>query len=146
MYKVMNESLSNWILFVLSRAEKLEATINKVKLQKILFLMKEELGLDVPANFKPFKFNPYSIDIDKALKELEKRGDIEINVVTNKKDDIYSEEEIKASKKYEIELPEGDLSYLDKLITMPTTELLAYVYIKFPQYTKRAIYLKKFSL
>jgi len=141
----MTESLSNWILFVLSRAEKLQSTINKVKLQKILFLMKEELGLDIPANFKQFKYNPYSIDIDKALKELEKRGDIKINVVTNKKDDIYSEEEIKAFKKYKMDLPEEDLSYLDKLIFMSTTELLAYVYIKFPQYTKRAIYLKKFS-
>jgi len=137
----MNESLSNWILFVLSRADELKSTINKVKLQKILFLMKEELGLDIPANFKPYKYGPYSIDIDKALKELEKRGDIKIN----RKDEIDSECEIKASKKYEIELPEGDLSYLDKLITMPTTELSAYVYIKFPQYTKRWIYLKKFS-
>jgi len=141
----MNESLSNWILFVLTRADELKSTINIVKLQKILFLMKEELGLDIPANFKPFKFNPYSIDIDKALKELEKRGDVKINVVTNKKDDIYSEEEIKAFKKYKMDLPEEDLSYLDKLIFMSTTELLAYVYIKFPQYTKRAIYLKKFS-
>ena len=145
----MNESLSNWILFVLSRADELKSTINKVKLQKILFLMKEELGLDIPANFKPYKYGPYSIDIDKALKELEKRGDIKINVLsnTNRKDEIDSEYkyEIKASKKYEIELSEGDLSYLDKLITMPTTELLAYVYIKFPQYTKRSIYLKKFS-
>jgi len=142
----MNESLSNWILFVLSRAEKLEATINKVKLQKILFLVKEELGLDVPATFRPFKFNPYSLDIDKALKKLEKRGDIKISVQTNRKDELYSEYEITAFKKYEIVLPEEDLSYLDKLITMPTKELLAYVYIKFPQYTKRAIYLKKFSL
>ena len=141
----MNESLSNWILFVLSRADELKSTINKVKLQKILFLMKEELGLDIPANFKQFKYSPYSIDIDKALKELEKRGDIEINVVTNKKDDIYTEEEINAFKKYKIDLPEEDLGYLDKLIFMSTTELLTYVYIKFPQYTKRAIYLKKFS-
>jgi uncharacterized protein YwgA len=109
----MNESLSNWILFVLSRADELKSTINKVKLQKILFLMKEELGLDIPANFKPYKYGPYSIDIDKALKELEKRGDIKINVLTNRKDEIDSEYEIKASKKYEIELSEGDLSYLD---------------------------------
>lgn len=108
--------------------------------------MKEELGLDIPANFKPYKHGPYSTDIDKALKELEKRGDIKINVLPNRKDEIDSEYEIKASKKYEIEVSEGDLSYLDKLIAMPTTELLAYVYIKFPQYTKRSIYLKKFSL
>jgi len=140
-----NKDLSNWILFLLTRADELKTTINKVNLQKILFLMKEELGLNISANFKPFKYSPYSIDIDKTLKELEKRGDIKINVPTNRKDDLYSEYEIKASKTYKIELPEGDLSYLDKLITMPTKELLVYVYINYPQYTKRSIYLRKFS-
>ncbi|BDC17359.1 hypothetical protein [Acidianus sp. HS-5] len=143
----MTESLCNWILFVLNRANELRKSINKVKLQKILFLIKNELGLDIPANFKPYKFGPYSVDIDKALNKLEKEKLVEIELLPNssKKDNIDSDYKyvIKPLKDSKITMKGDDLNYIDRLIRMSTEDLLAYVYIKFPQYTRRYIYLKK---
>ncbi|NPB00253.1 MAG: hypothetical protein GXO10_02665 [Crenarchaeota archaeon] len=49
----------------------------RTRLQKIMFLLKYEHGLNIPADFKPYKYGPYSRDLDLALRYLEEKGYIE---------------------------------------------------------------------
>ena len=116
------------------------------RIQKVVFLLINEAGLDVDVEFLPHLYGPWSPQICTALKELEKENVIEVRI-----EEVSVQDE--APPKIYMLSEKGKRIY-DKLIStldplerlriayilsryghMPLTYLISYVYSKYPEYS-----------
>lgn len=116
------------------------------RLQKLLFLLKREQGIETPYNFTPYMFGPHSPDVLEDAIDLETGGYINIDkevfdhtlagdCVIERKYQL-TPEGAKAAKQLYEKLPAEQrqaLSSLKQFNEMTLTELLKYVYTKYPK-------------
>jgi uncharacterized protein YwgA/DNA-binding HxlR family transcriptional regulator len=115
------------------------------RLQKLLFLLKREMGVETPYKFTPYMFGPHSPDLLDDTIDLELTGYINIqkevseptlagDCVISRKYELTPEGAKVAKEAYE-KLPDDckkALSALREFNEMKLTELLNYVYTKYP--------------
>jgi uncharacterized protein YwgA/DNA-binding HxlR family transcriptional regulator len=115
------------------------------RLQKLLFLLKREKGVETPYTFTPYMFGPHSPDVIDDATELELAGYIKIqnevpeqplagDCVITREYELTSEGAGVAKEVYE-KLSNDQKTALDALKQfnkMKLTELLKYVYTKYP--------------
>ncbi|MEM2875113.1 MAG: winged helix-turn-helix transcriptional regulator [Candidatus Hadarchaeales archaeon] len=116
------------------------------RLQKLLFLMKREKGIETPYNFTPYMFGPHSPDVLEDAIDLERAGYISISrevkestihgdCVIERRYQLTPEGEKEARKAYASLPPETRkaIDDLKKFSEMRLTDLLRYVYTKYPK-------------
>jgi len=120
----------------------------RLRLQKLMFLLKHELGVKLPYRFIPYMYGPYSADIFEDLAALRDEGLVEIRVeelepremiIDDKSStttySLTSQGRQKAREAFDILPPEVKraLATLRKFNRMRTRNLLRYVYEKYPK-------------
>jgi uncharacterized protein YwgA/DNA-binding HxlR family transcriptional regulator len=118
----------------------------RLRLQKLLFLLKHECGAELPYEFIPYMYGPYSADIFEDIAVLKDEGFLEVRGGSPEPLEIIGDRtagmsyiltkrgEEKAVSIYE-ELPnemKRALSSLKKFNEMGIRELVRYVYDKYP--------------
>lgn len=116
------------------------------RLQKLLFLLKREKGVDSPYSFTPYMFGPHSPDVLEDAIDLERAGYVEIitevheptiagDCIMERKYQLTPKGEEEARRAYEELSPEGRraIDELKKFNEMRLADLLAYVYSKYPE-------------
>jgi DNA-binding HxlR family transcriptional regulator/uncharacterized protein YwgA len=116
------------------------------RLQKLLFLLKREKGVESPYTFTPYMFGPHSPDVLEDALDLERAGYLRITAevheptvagdcVVERRYQLTPEGEEEARKIYEELPPEHrrSIEELRKFNEMRLTELLNYVYTKYPK-------------
>jgi len=116
------------------------------RLQKIIFLIQQEAGLG-DFNFKPYKFGPYSPEIDNIVRSLEDQELLKITEITeyNPLQEVPTKiivltDKGKCMAKESFTTIDHVTSlkvrYLVKrFVKVPLTYLIAYIYSKYPEYT-----------
>lgn len=115
------------------------------RLQKLVFLLKREKGIEAPYTFSPYMYGPHSPDIIDDVTILELAGYIKIqnevpeqplagDYLITREYELTPEGAKVAQEIYEILTDEqkAALSSLKQFKDMPLTELLKYVYTKYP--------------
>jgi uncharacterized protein YwgA len=107
----------------------------RTRLQKMIFLAQEELGLPHVFDFKKYHYGPYSWDLTETVERMLARGEIEEQVESRGDSIRYTYSASKDAGKAEpIPAPEISakaLEMLKKLSEIPITALLDYVYRKY---------------
>lgn len=134
---------ADWILALLAYAN--GELRGKTRLQKALFLLQEEVGVQ-GIDFKPYKFGPYAPEIDRILNKLLDKGLIEIKqepggndvpvqvIRLTEKGALIGNKilhDIKSSEIWSDVKPIFDLATKNNLVA-----LLAYVYTFYPEWSK----------
>ncbi|MEM4474195.1 MAG: hypothetical protein QXY75_04365 [Candidatus Bathyarchaeia archaeon] len=116
------------------------------RLQKILFLVQQEAGLG-SFNFEPYKFGPFSPEIDSLVKSLEEQDLLKI-IETNDYNPLqeaptkiiiltdkgkYKAKESSTAINHVTSLKTSFL--VKRFVNVPLTYLIAYIYAKYPEYT-----------
>lgn len=149
--KTSRAKISERAKWVLALLHAVGGTVKgSIRLQKLFFLMKRELGIqELPYNFSPYQFGPFSRDILDDVADLENAGLIEVKKEifepTLAGDYLVSRTFSLASKGSKLAeefykgMPENVkkvLSELERFNKMGLTELLKYVYTKYPKESK----------
>jgi len=121
------------------------------RLQKLLFLLKREKGVKSTYTFTPYMFGPHSPDVLEDAIDLEKAGYVEIvaevhdltiagDCIMERKYQLTPKGEEEARKVYESLSPEERraIEEVRKFNEMRLTDLLAYVYNKYPKESRGA--------
>ncbi len=138
---LIEDRIYHLIKLLLYTAKEENAKVCATKLQKVFFLLEKETGKDLGLEFKPWFFGPYSEKLQEfidALIELE-----EVDVEEEEVRDPLSGEVI-AYKRYYVLKSEFTPSKEDKEIEAffrewvkkDRSEILNYVYSKYPEYGK----------
>ena len=132
------------IKLLLYTAKEENTHITPTKLQKIFFLLEKEKGIQLGLDFKPWFFGPYSSklqDYVDRLIELE-----EVDVEEEEVRDPLSGEIIGYIKNYVLKSelkPEEEEKEIEMFfrewVRKSRTEILNYVYKKYPEYAKYSI-------
>lgn len=116
------------------------------RLQKVLFLIQKEAGFG-NFNFKPYKFGPFSPEIDNLVVSLEEQGLLEVIETTEynplqespTKTIILTDKGMCRAKELSATVDRVTslkVSFLAKrFVKVPLTYLIAYIYAKYPEYT-----------
>jgi DNA-binding HxlR family transcriptional regulator len=111
-----------------------------VRLQKLLFLLKRELGVDHPYRFLPHLHGPYSEEIPDEVMELEGAGLVKVErEVLEPLLCALTPEGERVAKEFFGGLPEEvrrKMEELRKFSGMRLRELLDYVYSRYPEDSK----------
>jgi uncharacterized protein YwgA/DNA-binding HxlR family transcriptional regulator len=144
--KVATKELPERGKWLLALLHEMGGTISgATRLQKLLFLLKQEKGVETPYTFTPYMFGPHSPDVLDDTVDLELAG--YINIQKEVSEQTLAGDCV-ISRKYEL-TPEGAeaakeayeklsddcktaLSALKQFNEMKLTELLNYVYTKYP--------------
>ncbi len=135
------------VLLIIGLLGKVRGT---TRLHKIAFLAVKEGGIVVDAEFVPHLYGPWSPDVQRALNEL-----VEARLVDVAVDEVGTQSEVppriysltddgkELLKTILTKLSRDELMRLLFIIRrygfMPLTYLLAYIYAKYPEYTKASI-------
>ena len=109
------------------------------RLQKLFFLLKHEFGLsELPYNFLPFLYGPFSTDINDDAFDLEIAGliDVERGMVEPTLYSLTPKGKKVAKEIYEKMPDKGVLFGMRRFNEMRLAELLKHVYAKYPKESK----------
>jgi len=108
------------------------------RLQKIAFLLQQEVGLGEDISFEPYYYGPFSREIADALRYLERKGLVDIVDGPSGKiivlTDIGRGEAERLEENVEPELRDIARIKAAFYARVPLTYLLAYVYTRYPDY------------
>jgi len=131
------------LLLLLKTATKKKVSLSIAQIQKIMFLLVKEKGIDIGLEFKPFIFGPFSEELQNMVYDLVEEG---FATFTEKKvRDPLSGEIIARPKYYRLKRgvkvePTDDekeiVEFFQYWAEKPQNELLKYVHEKFPEYSK----------
>jgi DNA-binding HxlR family transcriptional regulator len=153
-YKLSEKGLSRnekILLFMMYRLGNIIKGTTRI--EKLPFILKHELGVDLKYHYIPMEYGPYSVELLEEIGLLENKGYITIqsNIVTVKDKDEEKEVERRmycltskglkkaqeVSKKISAEIQEA-INKLDNYNKMPLSDLLDFVHKKYPEYRKRS--------
>ena len=135
-----------YIMGILKIAKDLGVSVGATRLQKVVFLVEEELNFNIGYKFIPYYFGPFSKELQDDVYKLKNLGYVEIKEEVM--EDFVSGEIIGFKKAYKItDKVEFDVNSLDKnfvefVVThlkIPLDDLLRYVYVKYPGYTVNSV-------
>ncbi len=129
-----------------------EASLDRLKLMKVLFMIWFEQGLEgsAPFIFQPYLYGPYSLDVYKALDELkDKRLILQGNGSTNSKSPYFLTKEGKSAIDCtSLILEREELTKLKEIARsfskMSFKSLLTEIYTKAPEYAINPVVKSKF--
>jgi len=108
------------------------------RLQKIAFLLQQEVGLGKDISFEPYYYGPFSREIADALRYLKRKGLVDIVDGPSGKiivlTDIGRGEAERLEENVEPELRDIARIKAAFYARVPLTYLLAYVYTRYPDY------------
>ena len=125
--------------------------LDPIRIQKGLFLLAMETPEDwLPSEaryaFEPYHYGPYSVDINRDLEELQRRGYLEITEVLGRSWNYYSlsPEGSEAVRGVSERMDARTLEYVGKLREfvgrLPFNRLLTKVYDKYPSYAVNSVF------
>ncbi|MDA0524902.1 hypothetical protein [Methanococcoides alaskense] len=104
----------------------------RTKLQKIVFLGQEELGLDKQFDYDEYHYGPYSQELTDTLDEMVFEGDIIEDCETHGEYITYcyrlSDSAVSSESK---QIPSSTMMKLAKLAKLPRARIIDYVYRKY---------------
>ncbi len=120
------------------------------RLHKIIFLAKEEGGIDIDAEFIPYYYGPWSPDIQRAINSLVERhlvNVLEPSIAQGSESPpkiyVLTQDGRRMLKEVLDNIDRKELLKLKIIVSrygfMPITYLLSYIYSKYPEYTKLSI-------
>jgi len=125
------------------------------RLQKLVFLVERTLGIGI-FKFEPWKYGPWSNELEKTIKEFEDRGLLKIHIIDpdlgseffwESPARIYeaSQDLIKNGEEAFKKLARSDVAkalYLRQLVravlSVPLSYLIAYIYSNYPEMTMKS--------
>ena len=128
----------------------LNAVNGRTFLQKFFYLLNREIFAERLFNYKPYKYGPFSQDINIEISELEKDDLIEENRVLIKGKGIAysyaltSKGRDTAKKIFNDNLSPDErtslIDYTNQFREFSPTQLLKYVYEKYPEVTENSVF------
>ncbi|BCU68588.1 hypothetical protein HS7_20250 [Sulfolobales archaeon HS-7] len=128
------------LLLYVAKEEGVEVTATK--LQKIFFLLEKEGGVDLGLEFTPWFFGPYSSLLQDYIDKLIEKGDV--SVEEEEVIDVLSGQVVGYKRVYVLssDASQDDKSiekFFRKWVKMSRSEILNYVYRKYPEYAKYSL-------
>ena len=128
--------------------------VGKTRLQKIIFLLREDMYMrDIP-KFSKGRFGPYLKEIDETLEKLESKGLISTKKVEkevlDQKDSDYAivisltKEGVKLGREIYEKFDETVKRSIKRLSSQPLFTLISYVYTYYPEYAEKSEVKEKF--
>jgi hypothetical protein len=143
---VDKEKVARLIKLLLYIAEKENAEVTPTKLQKIFFLLRMEVGVDLGLDFEPGALGVFSEGLSEIRDELIEKGEIK-EVVKRAVRDPVSGLVVGYEKYYVLnsEFEPGDddkeiTEFFRKWVKKSRSEILNYVYKKYPEYNSYSAY------
>jgi uncharacterized protein YwgA len=127
------EKKRDLVLFILTKVGAIEG---RTRLQKMIFIGQEELGLPKLFDFRKHYYGPYSSDISDTIQTLILQGDIIEEVEDNGQYIQYSYRLSKPDKTQVQgfdEISDDQIKMLKKLSNTPLSLILAYVYQQYAE-------------
>ncbi|WP_062094603.1 hypothetical protein [Sulfolobus acidocaldarius] len=132
------------MLALLKVAKEENAEVTATKLQKIFFLLEKEGGVDLGLGFEPFYFGPYSEYLQNKINKLIDAGIV--SVEEDPVEDMITGFVVGVRRKYvlakDMEIKGVDKKVLDffrEWVRKSRSEILKYVYYRYPEYTSYSI-------
>jgi len=142
---IIEDRIYRLIKLLLYTAKEESTEVTATKLQKIFFLLEKEKGIDLGLEFKPWFFGPYSSKLQNFIDKLIEIGEVDIEEEEEVRDPLSGE--VIAYKWHYVLTSEFTPSEEDKEIEAffrewvrkSRTEILNYVYKKYPEYGRYSI-------
>jgi uncharacterized protein YwgA len=138
---ITEDRIYRLIRLLLYTAKEENTTVTATKLQKIFFLLEKEKGVDLGLEFKPWFFGPYSSKLQDFIDKLIEIG--EVDVEEEEVRDPLSGEVIAYKRRYVLKsefTPEEEEEEIEAFfrewVRKDRSEILKYVYEKYPEYGK----------
>ncbi len=115
----------------------------KTRLVKELFILWKVYGVDTGYEFIPYYFGPFSPEIYRDLASLDAFGLIKIEDAISGSEISLTPEGVKRATEARAKLPQATLERLvsckEKYNKMPLTDLIDYVYKRWPKFTDKSL-------
>ena len=140
---LIEDRIYRLIKLLLYAAKEGNTEVTATKLQKIFFLLENEKGVQLGLDFKPWFFGPYSSKLQDYVDKLIELGEVDVEEEEEVRDPLSGEiigykrnyvlkSELKPEEK-EIEM------FFREWVRKSRTDILNYVYNKYPEYTKYSV-------
>ena len=140
---LIEDRIYRLIKLLLYTAKEENTEVTATKLQKIFFLLENEKGVQLGLDFKPWFFGPYSSKLQDYINKLTELGEVDVEEEEEVRDPLSGEiigykrnyvlkSELKPEEK-EIEM------FFREWVRKSRTDILNYVYNKYPEYTKYSV-------
>ena len=138
---LIEDRIYRLIKLLLYTAKEENTEVTATKLQKIFFLLEKEKGIQLGLDFKPWFFGPYSSKLQDYIDKLIESG--EVDVEEEEVRDPLSNEIVAYMRYYVLNSefkPEEEEKEIEMFfrewVRKSRTEILNYVYKKYPEYAK----------
>jgi uncharacterized protein YwgA len=141
---IIEDRVYHLIKLLLYTAKEENTTVTATKLQKIFFLLEKEKGIQLGLEFKPWFFGPYSSKLQDFIDKLIETGEVDIEYEEEVRDPLSGE--VIAYKSHYVLKSEFTPSedeeekeieaFFRKWVRKSRSEILNYVYKKYPEYGK----------
>jgi len=140
---IIEDRIYRLIKLLLYTAKEENTTVTPTKLQKIFFLLEKEKGVDLGLEFKPWFFGPYSPKLQDFIDKLIEIGEVDVEeeevrdplsgeVIAYKRHYVLKTEFTPSEDEEEKEIE----AFFREWVRKSRTEILNYVYKKYPEYGK----------
>jgi len=140
---IIEDIIYRLIKLLLYTAKEENTVVTPTKLQKIFFLLKEEKGVDLGLEFKPWFFGPYSSKLQDLIDKLIEIGEVDVEeeevrdplsgeVIAYKRHYVLVGEFTPSNDEKEKEIE----AFFREWVRKSRSEILNYVYKKYPEYGK----------
>jgi uncharacterized protein YwgA len=141
---LIEDRIYRLIKLLLYTAKEENTEVTATKLQKIFFLLEKEKGIQLGLDFKPWFFGPYSSKLQDYIDKLIELGEVDVEeeevrdplsgeIIGYKRNYVLKSELKPEEEEKEIEM------FFREWVRKSRTEILNYVYKKYPEYAKYSI-------
>ena len=144
MVMLIEDRIYRLIKLLLYTAKEENTDVTPTKLQKIFFLLEKEKGIQLGLDFKPWFFGPYSEKLQDYVDKLIESGEVDVEeeevrdplsgeIIGYKRYYVLKSELKPEEEEKEIEM------FFREWVRKSRSEILNYVYKKYPEYAKYSI-------
>ena len=145
MVMLIEDRIYRLIKLLLYTAKEENTDVTPTKLQKIFFLLEKEKGIQLGLDFKPWFFGAYSSKLQDYIDKLIELGDVDVEEKEEVRDPLSGaiigyirNYVLKSELKPEEEEKEIEM-FFREWVRKSRSEILNYVYKKYPEYAKYSI-------
>jgi len=142
---LIEDRIYRLIKLLLYTAKEENTEVTPTKLQKIFFLLEKEKGIQLGLDFKPWFFGAYSSKLQDYIDKLIELGDVDVEEKEEVRDPLSGaiigyirNYVLKSELKPEEEEKEIEM-FFREWVRKSRSEILNYVYKKYPEYAKYSI-------
>jgi uncharacterized protein YwgA len=139
---LIEDRIYRLIKLLLYTAKEENAKVCPTKLQKVFFLLEKEKGVNLGLDFEPWFFGPYSSKLQDFIDKLIEIGEVDIEEEEEVRDPLsgaviaYKRHYVLKSEFTPNEEDEEIEAFFREWVKKSRTEILNYVYKKYPEYGK----------